>query len=56
LVSILFIIFDLEVIFLFPWLVAIRNLGVCFFVMIFFLLILIIGFFYEWIKGALIWE
>lgn len=56
LVSILFIIFDLEVIFLFPWLIAIRNLGICFFVMIFFLLILIIGFFYEWIKGALIWE
>ena len=56
LVSILFIIFDLEVIFLFPWLIALRNLGVCFFVMIFFLLILIIGFFYEWIKGALIWE
>lgn len=56
LVSILFIIFDLEVIFLFPWLIAIRNLGACFFVMIFFLLILIIGFFYEWIKGALIWE
>lgn len=56
LVSILFIIFDLEVIFLFPWLIAIRSLGFSFFIMIFFLLILIVGFFYEWIKGALIWE
>lgn len=57
LVSILFIIFDLEVIFLFPWLIAIKNIEtIGFFIMIFFLFILSIGFFYEWIKGALIWE
>ena len=57
LVAILFIIFDLEVAFLFPWAVALGNIGVFgFFSMVIFLLILTIGFIYEWKKGALEWE
>jgi len=57
LVSILFIIFDLEITFLFPWAVSLtflNNAG--YFSMIFFLLILTIGFAYEWGKGALNWK
>lgn len=57
LVSILFIIFDLEVIFLFPWAVTIhytRYIG--FFTIFIFLTILTIGFIYEWKKGALDWD
>jgi len=57
LVSILFIIFDLEVAFLFPWAVSLGNIGVFgFWSMICFLGILTIGFIYEWKKGALEWE
>nr|YP_004222743.1 NADH dehydrogenase subunit 3 [Glaucocystis nostochinearum]ADW83115.1 NADH dehydrogenase subunit 3 [Glaucocystis nostochinearum] len=57
LVSILFIIFDLEVAFLFPWALTLSKtylLG--FWSMIIFLILLTIGFFYEWMKGALEWE
>ena len=57
LVSILFIIFDLEVAFLFPWAVAFKDLSlVGFWSMMAFLGILTIGFIYEWKKGALEWE
>ena len=57
LVAILFIIFDLEVSFLFPWCINIGNLSIfSFWSMIVFLLILTIGFVYEWKKGALEWE
>ncbi len=57
LVAILFIIFDLEIAFLFPWAVSLGNIGVLgFFSMMIFLFILTIGFIYEWKKGALDWE
>ena len=57
LVAILFIIFDLEVAFLFPWAVSLGKIGVFgFWSMMFFLLVLTIGFVYEWKKGALEWE
>jgi NADH-quinone oxidoreductase subunit A len=57
LVSILFIIFDLEVSFLFPWAVAFDKLGAFgFWSMIVFLGVLTIGFIYEWRKGALEWD
>ena len=57
LVSLLFIIFDLEVAFLFPWAVAFRQIGVAgFWSMIVFLGVLTVGFVYEWNKGALEWE
>ncbi|SFO25647.1 NADH dehydrogenase subunit A [Cohaesibacter marisflavi] len=57
LVAILFIIFDLEVAFLFPWAVAFGDLGLFGFVsMMIFLAILTIGFVYEWKKGALEWD
>jgi len=57
LVAILFIIFDLEVAFLFPWAVALGDIGVFgFWSMIIFLGILTVGFVYEWKKGALEWE
>jgi len=57
LVSILFIIFDLEVAFLFPWAVSFKAVGVYgFWSMIAFLAILTIGFIYEWKKGALEWD
>mgnify|MGYP001290871909 CR=1 FL=1 len=57
LVAILFIIFDLEVAFLFPWAVTLGKIGIFgFFSMMIFLLILTIGFIYEWKKGALDWE
>ncbi len=57
LVSILFIIFDLEVAFLFPWAVAFKNLGdFGFWSMMVFLGLLTIGFIYEWKKGALEWD
>lgn len=57
LVAILFIIFDLEVSFLFPWCMSIGYLSIfSFWSMIIFLLILTIGFIYEWKKGALEWE
>ena len=57
LVAILFIIFDLEVGFLFPWAVAFGKLGVFgFWSMMVFLAVLTIGFIYEWKKGALEWD
>ena len=57
LVAILFIIFDLEVSFLFPWAVAFDQLGVVgFWSMMVFLAVLTIGFIYEWKKGALEWN
>jgi NADH-quinone oxidoreductase subunit A len=57
LVSILFIIFDLEVAFLFPWAVALGDIGnFGFWSMVVFLAVLTVGFVYEWRKGALEWE
>jgi NADH-quinone oxidoreductase subunit A len=57
LVSILFIIFDLEIAFLFPWAVAFKEIGAFgFWSMIIFLAVLTIGFVYEWRKGALEWD
>jgi NADH-quinone oxidoreductase subunit A len=57
LVAILFIIFDLEVAFLFPWAVSLSNIGLFgFWSMIVFLAVLTVGFVYEWRKGALEWE
>ncbi len=57
LVAILFIIFDLEIAFLFPWAISLGQIGLFgFFSMMIFLFILTIGFIYEWKKGALDWE
>ncbi len=57
LVAILFILFDLEIAFLFPWAVVINDIGFAGFVaMMVFLGILTVGFVYEWMKGALEWE
>jgi NADH-quinone oxidoreductase subunit A len=57
LVAILFILFDLEIAFLFPWAVALKEIGpVGFWAMMIFLAILVVGFAYEWKKGALDWE
>jgi NADH-quinone oxidoreductase subunit A len=57
LVAILFIIFDLEVAFLFPWAVALGDIGLFgFWSMVAFLGVLTVGFVYEWKKGALEWE
>jgi len=57
LVAILFIIFDLEIAFLFPWAISLGNLGILgFSSMMIFLFILTVGFIYEWKKGALDWE
>lgn len=57
LVAILFIIFDLEIAFLFPWAVAFDSVGMFGFIaMVIFLGILVVGFIYEWKKGALEWE
>lgn len=57
LVAILFILFDLEIAFLFPWAVSLKQIGaVGFWAMMVFLGILVVGFAYEWKKGALDWE
>ncbi len=57
LVAILFILFDLEIAFLFPWAVVLEELGIFgFWAMFIFLGILVVGFLYEWKKGALEWE
>ena len=57
LVAILFILFDLEIAFLFPWAVVINDIGFAgFLAMMLFLAILTVGFVYEWMKGALEWE
>ncbi len=57
LVAILFILFDLEIAFLFPWATVINDIGFAGFLsMMIFLAILVVGFVYEWMKGALEWE
>src|SRR5690554_8203313 len=57
LVAILFIIFDLEIAFLFPWAVVLRDIGMAgFWAVMIFLAVLVTGFVYEWRKGALEWE
>ncbi|WP_333698785.1 NADH-quinone oxidoreductase subunit A [Rivihabitans pingtungensis] len=57
LVAILFVLFDLEIAFLFPWAVVLKEIGMFGFVaMLVFLAILVVGFIYEWKKGALEWE
>ena len=57
LVAILFILFDLEIAFLFPWAVTLNEIGSFgFWSMMIFLAILVVGFVYEWMKGALEWE
>ena len=57
LVAILFILFDLEIAFLFPWAVSLDAIGFFgFMAMMIFLAILVVGFVYEWMKGALDWE
>jgi NADH-quinone oxidoreductase subunit A len=57
LIAILFILFDLEIAFLFPWAVVLQEIGFFgFMAMLLFLGILVVGFIYEWMKGALEWE
>jgi|ERR1700690_630022 NADH-quinone oxidoreductase subunit A len=57
LIAILFILFDLEIAFLFPWAIVLKEIGLFGFVaMAIFLGILVVGFIYEWMKGALEWE
>ena len=57
LIAILFILFDLEIAFLFPWAVVLQEIGFFGFMsMMLFLAILVVGFIYEWMKGALEWE
>jgi NADH-quinone oxidoreductase subunit A len=57
LVAILFILFDLEIAFLFPWAIVLREIGLFgFLAMVVFLAILVVGFIYEWKKGALEWD
>jgi len=57
LIAILFIIFDLEIAFLFPWAVVLEQIGMAgFWAMMIFLVVLVTGFIYEWRKGALEWE
>ena len=57
LVAILFILFDLEIAFLFPWAAVVNEIGMAGFLsMMLFLTILVVGFVYEWMKGALEWE
>ena len=57
LVAILFILFDLEIAFLFPWAVVLQVIGLAgFLAMLLFLAVLVVGFIYEWVKGALEWD
>ena len=57
LVAILFILFDLEIAFLFPWAVVLQEIGLAgFLAMLLFLAVLVVGFIYEWVKGALEWD
>lgn len=57
LIAVLFIIFDIEVVFMYPWAVSFSDLGpVGFFSMLTFILILLVGYFYVWRKGALQWD
>ncbi len=56
-IAILFILFDLEIAFMFPWAIVLKEIGTFGFVsMMIFLAILVVGFIYEWMKGALEWE
>ncbi|MEK6755086.1 MAG: NADH-quinone oxidoreductase subunit A [Bacteroidota bacterium] len=56
-VAVLFILFDIEVVFLYPWAVSFRQLGVGgYFAMVVFIVILLIGYYYVWRKGALEWD
>ena len=57
LVAILFILFDLEIAFLYPWAVVLQEVGLAgFLAMLLFLFVLVVGFIYEWVKGALEWD
>ena len=57
LVAILFILFDLEIAFLFPWAVVLQEIGLAgFLAMLLFLGVLVVGFIYDWVKGALEWD
>ena len=57
LVAILFILFDLEIAFLFPWAISLAEIGIFGFIsMMVFLAVLVVGFIYEWMKGALEWD
>ncbi len=57
LIAILFILFDLEIAFLFPWAIVINEIGLFGFLsMMIFLAVLVVGFIYEWMKGALEWD
>ena len=57
LIAILFILFDLEIAFLFPWAVVLQEIGLAgFLAMMLFLGVLVVGFIYEWVKGALEWD
>lgn len=56
LTAILFIVFDMEVVFLFPWVFIVYKMDYLgFFIMFFFLLVLVAGFIYEWLSGAMDW-
>lgn len=56
-VAVLFILFDIEIVFMYPWAVSFSDLGpVGFFSMLTFILILLVGYFYVWRKGALEWD
>ena len=56
-IAMLFVIFDIEIVFLFPWAVAFKKLGLVGLIeMIIFIAILVVGFWYAWIKGALEWD
>jgi NADH-quinone oxidoreductase subunit A len=57
LIAILFILFDLEIAFLFPWAIVLQEIGLFgFMAMVVFLAILVVGFIYEWMRGALEWD
>jgi NADH-quinone oxidoreductase subunit A len=57
LIAILFIIFDVEVLFFFPWIISINELSFYgYYIMLYFMYILLLGFFYEWRKGCMDWE
>jgi len=57
LIAILFILFDLEIAFLFPWAIVLQEIGMFgFLAMVVFLAVLVVGFIYEWKKGALEWD
>ncbi len=57
LVAVLFILFDIEIVFLYPWAVSFRQLGIQGFVVMFvFIFVLLVGFYYVWRKGALEWD